>query len=114
MDQGTLENVEGVTHHSRVKPYSQEAELRRVRMTFIRTLLVHARMIRHDHHLCRAVQVARLEQPVRLRALSEHPAWQGSDVWDADRMLIPVSMEQWDVVIDMSADMKCTPLHVQT
>ena len=44
-----------------------------------------------------------------MRALSEHPAWQGADVWDVDRMLIPVSEEQWDVVIDMAADMRSAP-----
>ncbi len=44
-----------------------------------------------------------------LRALLEHPAWQSSEVWDVDRMLIPVSEEQWDVVIDMAADMKGMP-----
>ena len=54
-------------------------------------------------------QVATFERAISLRALSEHPAWQGADVWDVDRMLIPVSEEQWDVVIDMAADMRSAP-----
>ena len=37
-----------------------------------------------------------------LRALSEQPAWQGSEVWDAERMCIPLTEEQWDAVVDLS------------
>jgi predicted RNA-binding protein with PUA-like domain len=47
------------------------------------------------------MQVAKFERPVSLKALSEHPAWQKSDVWNAERMLVPVSEEQWDAVIDI-------------
>lgn len=47
------------------------------------------------------MQVAKFERPVSLKALSEHPAWRESDVWDAERMLVPVSEEQWDSIIDM-------------
>ena len=68
-----------------------------------------AQMAWHSHHLTFNAQVAKFEQPVSLRALSEHPAWQGSDVWHADRMLISVSEEQWDVVVDTAADLKCGP-----
>ena len=51
-------------------------------------------------HLISNAQVAKFEQPVSLDVLAEHAAWQASDVWDADRMLVPVTEEQWDFVID--------------
>ena len=63
------------------------------------------------------VQVARFEHPVSLRALSEQPAWQGSEVWDTGRMCIPLTEEQWDAVIDLSQQapllQQCLDTHVR-